>query len=105
MSLQSVQRQVERLPERDRELVEEGLASVAELMVEAGPDAVAEVAESLQRLDAPNDDGGASLEARNLLRVFRDWQRVRDECISTSDLAKHGINRQVLEQRRKADRL
>jgi hypothetical protein len=105
VTLKSLKRQVERLPAGDRELVEEGLASVAELMVEARTDAVVEVTESLERLDSPTDAGGASLEARNLLRIFGDWQRVRDESVSTGELAKHGINRQVLEHRRKAGRL
>jgi hypothetical protein len=106
MGLEAVERQVERLSASDRELVEEGLASVAELMVEAGPAAVAEITDGLQRRSPANEEpAGASLEVRNLLRVFEDWQRVRDESVSTAELARHGVNRQVLLQWRKAHKL
>lgn len=104
MDLDSVQQKVDRLDDDDRKLVEDGLASFAELTVEADRHAVAEVSEGLRRLETPEDQG-ASLEARNLLRVFKDWQRVRDESVSTGELTKYGINRQVLGQRRKAGRL
>jgi hypothetical protein len=103
--LESISRQVARLPADHRAIVEEGLASVAALMIDAPSETAAEVAENLQKLDSSEDPQGDALEARNLLRIFEDWQRVRDQSITTGDLAKLGVNRQVLEQHRKAHKL
>lgn len=105
MGLIAVQEQVDRLPKRDRELVEQGLVSVFKLMTAGSRDHVAAVVEKLQpEADEPEESADA-LETRNLLRVFGDWQQVRAQSVSGEQLNNLGIRKGALERRRRRGRL
>lgn len=101
MGLTAVQEEVDRLPKKDRELVEQGIVNVFRLMTAGSRDHVAAVVEKLQPEVEKPEESADALETRNLLRVFADWQQVRAQSVSGEQLNNLGIGKEALEGRRR----
>jgi hypothetical protein len=102
MSLKTLEHEVARLPESDREEAEDAVTAVGSVLIQ-DTGALMDVA----RLVRPGttDEESQSLaaqEARNLRRVFALWRRAGEESLSADDL---GVSRQQLKHLRDGGKL
>lgn len=102
MSLKTLEHEVARLPESDREEAEDAVTAVGSVLIQ-DTGALMDVAR-LVRPGATDDESPslAAQEARNLRRVFALWRRAGEESLTADDL---GASRQQLKHLRDAGKL
>ncbi len=102
MALKTLEHEVARLPESDREDAEDAITAVGSVLMRdtsALMDAARLVRSSAQEDQPPSQAGQ---EARNLRRVFALWRRAADESLTAEDL---GVSRQQLKHLRDTGKL
>jgi hypothetical protein len=102
MSLKTLEHEVARLPESDREEAEDAVTAVGSALMQ-DTDALMAVARLVR--SGTTDEESQSLgaqEARNLRRVFALWRRAGEESLTADDL---GVSRQQLKHLRDGGKL
>jgi hypothetical protein len=102
MSFKTLEHEVARLPESDRQGAEEAITAVGTVLMRdtsALMDAARLVRSEGDDAESPSQ---AEQEARNLRRVFALWRRAAEESLTAEDL---GVSRQQLKHLRDAGRL
>ena len=102
MSFKTLEHEVARLPESDRQGAEEAITAVGTVLMRdtsALMDAARLVRSDGDDAESPSQ---AEQEARNLRRVFALWRRAAEESLTAEDL---GVSRQQLKHLRDACRL
>jgi hypothetical protein len=102
MSLKTLEHEVARLPESDREEAEDAVTTVGTVLMR-DTSALMHVAR-LVRPDMVDEEpqSATAQEARNLRRVFALWRRAGDESLTADDL---GVSRQQLKHLRDGGKL
>jgi len=102
MSLKTLEHEVARLPESDREEAEDAVTAVGSVLIQ-DTSALMDVAR-LVRLGTADEESPslAAQEARNLRRVFVLWRRAGEESLTADDL---GVSRQQLKHLRDGSKL
>jgi hypothetical protein len=102
MSFKTLEHEVARLPESDREEAEDAVTAVATVLIH-DTNALMHVAR-LVRPDMADDEpqSATAQEARNLRRVFALWRRAGEESLTADDL---GVSRQQLKHLRDGGKL
>lgn len=102
MSLKTLEHEVARLPESDREEAEDAVTAVGSVLIQ-DTGALMDVAR-LIRPGATDEESqsSAAQEARNLRRVFALWRRAGEESLTADDL---GVSRQQLKHLRDGGKL
>jgi hypothetical protein len=102
MALETLEREVARLPEPERREAEDAITTVGSALIRdrsALKDAARLVHQPAAGDEAPTR---AAQEARNLQRVFLLWRRAAEESLTADDL---GVSRQQLKHLRDAHRV
>jgi hypothetical protein len=102
MSFKTLEHEVARLPESDREEAEDAVTAVGTVLIH-DTNALMHVAR-LVRPDMADDEprSAPAQEARNLRRVFALWRRAGEESLTADDL---GVSRQQLKHLRDGGKL
>jgi hypothetical protein len=102
MSFKTLEHEVARLPESDREEAEDAVTAVGTVLIH-DTNALMHVAR-LVRPDMADDEprSATAQEARNLRRVFALWRRAGEESLTADDL---GVSRQQLKHLRDGGKL
>jgi hypothetical protein len=101
MALETLEREVARLPEAERGAAEEAITAVGSALM-GDRSALQDAARLVQPLATDEASTRAGQEARNLRRVFLLWRRTLEESLSADDL---GVSRQQLKHLRDARKL
>ena len=101
MSLKTLEHEVARLPESDREEAEDAVTAVGSVLIQ-DTGALLDVARLVRAATDEESQSPAAQEARNLRRVFALWRRAGEESLTADDL---GVSRQQLKHLRDGGKL
>lgn len=101
MALETLEREVALLPERERREAEDAITAVGSALVR-DRSALRDAARLVHQPAGEEPPTRAGQEARNLRRVFLLWRRAAEESLTAEDL---GVSRQQLKHLRDAHRV
>jgi hypothetical protein len=101
VSLKTLEHEVSRLPESDREEAEDAVTAVGSVLIQ-DTGALLDVARLVRAGTDEESQSPAAQEARNLRRVFALWRRAGEESLMADDL---GVSRQQLKYLRDGRKL
>jgi hypothetical protein len=104
--LKTLEKEVARLPKREREHAEERISAFGTALLKDS-ETVSPVVDLVKGERLPEDEEAslAELETRNLKRVLALWRRVLAESLPATELTQLGLRRQQLKQLRDQGRL
>lgn len=99
--LETLEREVAQLPERERREAEEAITAVGSALM-GDRSALKDAARLVHQTTGEEPSTQAGQEARNLRRVFLLWRRAAEESLTAEDL---GVSRQQLKHLRDAHKI